>query len=96
MWLCSDSDLYLVEVTLAELRNLEEPRDNGSRKKQSFCLALPLILCEPPRDHPNMTFFLLTFYPPLLAFLSTKAILFISSSKLYKPTLSPILYGRHI
>ena len=58
VWLCSDSDLYLVEVTLPELRGLNEegPRDGGgSRKKQSFCLALPLILCEPPRDDPDMT-----------------------------------------
>ena len=50
VWLCSDSDLYLVEVTLPELRNLEEGPRQGNRKKQSFCLALPLILCEPPRE----------------------------------------------
>ena len=54
VWLCSDSDLYLVEVTLPELRNLEEVARDGSRKRQSFCLALPLILCEPPRDDADM------------------------------------------
>ena len=56
VWLCSDSDLYLVEVTLPELRSLDgEPRGGRAekakkRQSQSISMALPLVVCEPPRE----------------------------------------------
>ena len=55
VWLCGDSDLYLIEVTLAELADLKiaenrNQRGAADRRKQAFSLALPLVICKPPRE----------------------------------------------